>query len=58
MQDYFKITPRIIAHLGEDLIKNESIAVLELVKTHTMLMLRSVMSILKKKMEGLLAYKS
>ena len=32
MQDYFKITPRIIAHLGEDLIKNESIAVLELVK--------------------------
>ena len=32
MQDYFRITPRIIAHLGEDLIKNESIAVLELVK--------------------------
>ena len=32
MQDFFKITPRIIAHLGEDLIKNESIAVLELVK--------------------------
>ena len=32
MKDYFKITPRIIAHLGEDLIKNESIAVLELVK--------------------------
>jgi len=32
MEDYFKITPRIIAHLGEDLIKNESIAVLELVK--------------------------
>ena len=32
MDDYFKITPRIIAHLGEDLIKNESIAVLELVK--------------------------
>ena len=23
MKDYFKITPRIIAHLGEDLIKNE-----------------------------------
>lgn len=32
MEDFFKITPRIIAHLGEDLIKNESIAVLELVK--------------------------
>lgn len=32
MQDFFKITPRVIAHLGEDLIKNESIAVLELVK--------------------------
>ena len=32
MHDYFRITPRIIAHLGEDLIKNESIAVLELVK--------------------------
>lgn len=32
MQDFFRITPRIIAHLGEDLIKNESIAVLELVK--------------------------
>jgi len=32
MLDFFKITPRVIAHLGEDLIKNESIAVLELVK--------------------------
>lgn len=32
MQDFFKIMPRVIAHLGEDLIKNESIAVLELVK--------------------------
>lgn len=28
----FTITPRVIAHLGEDLIKNESIALLELVK--------------------------
>ncbi len=32
MEKNFKINPRIIAHLGEDLIKNESIAVLELVK--------------------------
>lgn len=28
----FQITPRVIAHLGESLIKNESIALLELVK--------------------------
>ena len=28
----FSITPRIIAHFGEDLIKNDSIAILELVK--------------------------
>jgi signal transduction histidine kinase len=28
----FSISPRILAHLGEDLIKNESIALLELVK--------------------------
>lgn len=32
MQRPFSITPRVIAHLGEDLIKNESIALLELVK--------------------------
>ena len=32
MQRSFSITPRVIAHLGEDLIKNESIALLELVK--------------------------
>lgn len=32
MKKNFRINPRIIAHLGEDLIKNESIAVLELVK--------------------------
>ena len=32
MKESFAITPRIIAHLGEDLIKNESIALLELVK--------------------------
>ena len=32
MKESFSITPRIIAHLGEDLIKNESIALLELVK--------------------------
>ena len=32
MQNYFSITPRVIAHLGEALIKNESIALLELVK--------------------------
>ena len=31
-QDIFRITPRVIAHLGESLIKNESIALLELVK--------------------------
>ena len=30
--DTFRITPRVIAHLGESLIKNESIALLELVK--------------------------
>ena len=30
--DIFRITPRVIAHLGESLIKNESIALLELVK--------------------------
>ena len=32
MQQSFSITPRIIAHFGEDLIKNDSIAILELVK--------------------------
>lgn len=32
MTESFSITPRVIAHLGEDLIKNESIAILELVK--------------------------
>lgn len=32
MQKPFTISPRVIAHLGEDLIKNESIALLELVK--------------------------
>lgn len=32
MELSFSITPRVIAHLGEDLIKNESIALLELVK--------------------------
>ena len=32
MKRPFSITPRVIAHLGEDLIKNESIALLELVK--------------------------
>jgi anti-sigma regulatory factor (Ser/Thr protein kinase) len=32
MKESFSITPRVIAHLGEDLIKNESIALLELVK--------------------------
>jgi hypothetical protein len=32
MKEAFSITPRVIAHLGEDLIKNESIALLELVK--------------------------
>lgn len=32
MNQSFEITPRVIAHLGEDLIKNESIALVELVK--------------------------
>lgn len=32
MKHTFAITPRVIAHLGEDLIKNESIALVELVK--------------------------
>ena len=32
MEKPFIITPRVIAHLGEDLIKDESIALLELVK--------------------------
>ena len=32
MESSFKISPRVLAHLGEDLIKNESIAILELVK--------------------------
>ena len=32
MKESFSITPRVIAHLGEDLIKNDSIALLELVK--------------------------
>lgn len=32
MTESFKITPRVIAHLGEALIKNETIALLELVK--------------------------
>lgn len=32
MEKPFVITPRVIAHLGEDLIKDESIALLELVK--------------------------
>lgn len=32
MQESFSITPRVITHLGEALIKNESIAILELVK--------------------------
>ena len=32
MKHHFSITPRIIAYFGEDLIKNESIALLELVK--------------------------
>lgn len=32
MQSSFSITPRVIAHLGEYLIKNESIALFELVK--------------------------
>ena len=32
MEIPFEITPRVIVHLGEDLIKNESIALVELVK--------------------------
>lgn len=32
MKHSFAITPRVIAHLGEDLIKNENIALVELVK--------------------------
>lgn len=32
MNHTFAITPRVIAHLGEDLIKNEEIALVELVK--------------------------
>lgn len=32
MKKSFSISPRILSHLGEDLIKNESIALLELVK--------------------------
>jgi DNA topoisomerase VI subunit B len=32
MEYNFSISPRIISHLGEELIKNESIALLELVK--------------------------
>lgn len=32
MKESFKVSPRILAHLGEDLIKNEIIALLELVK--------------------------
>lgn len=32
MRQNFSISPRILTHLGEDLIKNESIALLELVK--------------------------
>ena len=32
MESNFKISPRVLAHLGEDLIKSESIALLELVK--------------------------
>lgn len=32
MKHTFAITPRVIAHLGEDLIKNENIALVELVK--------------------------
>lgn len=32
MKKKFEISPRILSHLGEDLIKNESIALLELVK--------------------------
>jgi hypothetical protein len=32
MKKTFSVSPRVLAHLGEDLIKNESIALLELVK--------------------------
>jgi HSP90 family molecular chaperone len=32
MQKSFSISPRILSHLGEELIKNETIAILELVK--------------------------
>ncbi len=32
LENTFELTPRILTHLGEDLIKNESIALLELVK--------------------------
>jgi len=32
MESNFKISPRVLGHLGEDLIKSESIALLELVK--------------------------
>lgn len=32
MKKPFKMTARVLAHLGEDLIKDESIALLELVK--------------------------
>lgn len=32
MKHNFSISPRILSHLGEELIKNENIALLELVK--------------------------
>jgi len=32
MEGNFKISPRVLSHFGEDLIRNESIAILELVK--------------------------
>ena len=32
MKTNFSISPRILSHLGEDLIKNESIALFELIK--------------------------
>ncbi len=32
VKEVFTLTPRVLSHLGEDLIKNESIALLELVK--------------------------
>ena len=32
MKVNFSISPRILSHLGEDLIKNESIALFELIK--------------------------